>query len=224
MAILTSGTQGEIRGHSGDNVYRVDNGKIIVSPYVRHIKTTSPRAQTNRRNFGGCSVLCYAMLRSEVLNYIWKNSPFRGNTAANKAVSVNSRFVKSLADIDNIVLVPAESYFDVQLLGVSSNPNTLTINVSPVASKTWMGKWRVSAQGLYYWLNTTPEGNVEKVLESTVSDTKVIVPDEPMSFDLTILDSDKYPFYPEKKFVVSLIIYNMAGKPVEASNNLIGNF
>lgn len=232
MAILTKKTMGKISGRVGNLVVRnYRKKKMVIGAVTNDFKMSfSEPSVKNRERFALCNFLGSGINKIYIYKNIWRDSGVEGNTIFNKINSINKYRIPDNMDYSNIMLVPAEDNFKVELdsYNIEYTPDSgfyITARLKPLSNsgmKTFNIK-TVSAQGLVGCSDPPETEKVKKYYFAPLEpDVKPLELNSSLEFKFHFGDCD-YLYserYTKKSVLLNLITYNKKNEPFEASENI----
>ncbi len=108
MGIVKKNVLGDISGTVGDKVYKVRNGKQVVSRKPESVKISqSPKAKANMNKFGLTVVLASFVNAVPELKEVWTAAKVKGSNSYQKLISNNAKLTgEGRLTIDNIITPP----------------------------------------------------------------------------------------------------------------------
>lgn len=132
MATLHNAVFGSVNGKIGNAVARSVHGKDFISHRpTKYKKTKSPKAIIARSKFATNVKFAKHINSIPELSHVWKNAGLKGFDSYHRLLSYNYKYVgETSPTIDNIILPPAETYYNYNL---DITENDLNIGFAPDA-------------------------------------------------------------------------------------------
>lgn len=216
MAILEKPTLGLVSGKTGDVVYRIVDGKVIITTYPDHIKiSTSEECVANRKNFGVLSHIVKVINKIPLLKSIWKKVP--GKNISTKFIKVNKQIYCISKDIKDLIITPAEEYFPITLNDVKINGSNISMTFDAVSNSSYN---YMSAQGFIQLLPNDEDESSHYI--SICSKDEECITGKPLTFNflMNTVDTSLFNSHQNRKILVNVISKNNFLEPISVSQSV----
>lgn len=224
MAKFNKKVLGTVAGALGDVVFKTRVNKTYVASRPANPKVAMDEVSVfNRNKFRFISKLSGAINQVFWYRYIWKNSNAPGQIVNNKVYSANYPRLKSF-DLNNVLLLPIEEGFSVELISFSLINQVLSVTTSPLGDDSGVKtNNRVSLQGILLMTETNDTTVKPYSFISFSCEDVINVPGEQLTFSTTlegVEDFNKLRNYNKLSMAANLLTKNKEGLPKNASVNI----
>lgn len=233
MAFLkkNSGLGCNFSGTVGTVVYRQTKEGVVVASLPRSYNTSQSEAAVSDRNrFRLVSASVAGINKIHVYRSIWIGSNVKGRSISNKIQCVNKPRMRVNPDLSNLVLVPAEDNFKVELESFTieypyaSSAFAVTIKPLSTAGLTIDSIETISLQGLVCCSEPEPDATDLKLFffAPLLPSVKPLDLNSSLEFRLPFKGADliQSERYHKKSLLLNLITFNDNLEPFEASENI----
>jgi len=225
MATINKMKSSHMTGKVGALVYRYVGDQVIISRAPQHYRTSkSESALQNRHRWKLYNALASGIRRIYLLNNLWRDAPIDGRNVINKLISTNASRITKELDYSNILLVPEEETFQIELDSFTYTDEIISVKINPLHEQgieTFEVPY-ISAQGLICITEPKYPNQKEYCVIPLQPVIKPLDLESPLEFEFHIITADEQDtrLYNKKSILLNLITHKTNSKLSQSSNNI----
>jgi len=225
MATISKKRSGHLSGRVGALVYRNYGDKVVVSRVTENFHPSkSLSSEKNRYRWKLYNALASGIRRIYLLNNIWRDAPIEGRNVINKLISTNASRITKELDYSNILLVPEEETFQIELDSFTYADYNISVKIKPLHEQgieTWEVPY-ISAQGLICFTEPKFSNQKEYCVIPLQPVIKPLELESPLEFEFHIITAEEQDseLYTKKSILLNLITHKTNSKLSQSSNNI----